>query len=46
MAVDVETLDEETQLIIAQLNKILIGGRNSDGISFKKVDMNTLSRTR
>ena len=46
VAVDVETLDEETQLIIAQLNKILIGGRNSDGISFKKVDMNTLSRTR
>ena len=30
----VETLDEETQLIIAQLNKILAGGRNTDGISF------------
>ena len=34
MAVNVETLDEETQLIIAQLNKILAGGRNTDGISF------------
>ena len=30
----VETLDEETQLIIAQLNKILAGGRNTDGIYF------------
>ena len=38
---NVETLDEETQLIIAQLNKILAGCR----ISFKKVDMNTLNRT-
>ena len=45
VAVNVETLDEETQLIIAQLNKILTGGRNIDGISFKKVDMNTLNRT-
>ena len=44
VAVNVET-DEETQLIIAQLNKILAGGRNTDGISFKKVDMNTLNRT-
>ena len=44
MAVNVETLDEETQLIIAQLNKILAGGRNTDGISFKKVDMNPLNR--
>ena len=34
VAVNVETLDEETQLIIAQVNKILIGGRNTDGISF------------
>ena len=34
VAVNVETLDEETQLIIAQLNKILTGGRNTDGISF------------
>ena len=42
---NVETLDEETQLITAQLNKILAGGRNADGISFKKVDMNTLNRT-
>ena len=41
---NVETLDEETKLIIAQLNKILAGGRNTDGISFKKVDMNILSR--
>ena len=34
MAVDVEILDEETQLIIAQLNKIVVGGRNADGVSF------------
>ena len=45
VAATVETLDEETQLIIAQLNKILAGGRNIDSISFKKVDMNTLNRT-
>ena len=45
VAANVETLDEETQLIIAQLNKILAGSRNTDGISFKKVDMNTLNRT-
>ena len=45
VAANVETLDEETQLILAQLNKILAGGRNTDGISFKKVDMNTLNRT-
>ena len=38
MAINVETLDEETQLIIAQLNKILAGGRNTDGIfSLKKL---------
>ena len=42
---NVETLDEVTKLTIAQLNKILAGGRNTDGISFKKVDMNTLNRT-
>ena len=46
VAVNDEALDEETQLIIAQLNKILAGGRNADGISFKKVDMNTLNRTK
>ena len=45
VAANVETLDEETQLIIAQLNKILADGRNTDGISFKKVDMSTLNRT-
>ena len=45
VALNVEILDEETQLIIAQLNKILTGRRNTDGISFKKVDMNTLNRT-
>ena len=44
MAANIETLHEETQLTIAQLNKILIGGRNTNGISFKKVDMNTLNR--
>ena len=37
--------DEETQLIIAQLNGILADSRNTDGIFFKKVDMNTLNRT-
>ena len=45
MAANGETLDEETQLIIAQLNKILASGRNADGISFRKVDTNTLNRT-
>ena len=45
MAANLETLVEETQLIIAQLNKILAGGRNTVGISFKKVDINTLNRT-
>ena len=45
VAANVETLDEETQFIIAQLNKILDAGRNTDGISFKKVGMNTLNRT-
>ena len=44
VAATVET-DEETQLIIAQLNELLAGGRNTDCISFKKVDMNTLNRT-
>ena len=42
---NVETSDEETRLIIAQLNETLAGGRNTDGISFKKNDMNTLKRT-
>ena len=45
VAANGETLDEEMQLIIAQLNKILAGGRNADGISFRKVDTNTLNRT-
>ena len=45
VAVNIETLDEETQIIIAQLNKTLAGDRNTDVISFKKVDMNTLNRT-
>ena len=44
MATNVETLDEETQLIIAQPNEILAGGRNTDGISFEKADMNTRNR--
>ena len=34
VAVNVESLDEETQLIVAQLNKFLTGGRNTDGIYF------------
>ena len=45
VAVNVETLDEETQIIIAQLNKILAGGRIIDGIFLKNVHMNTLNRT-
>ena len=45
VAANVETLDEETELTIAQLNEIMAGGRNTDGISFKKVDMNTLNGT-
>ena len=34
VAANVEKLDKKTQLIIAQLNKILAGGRNTDGIYF------------
>ena len=45
VVVNVETLDEKTQLIITQLNKILAGSRNNDGISLKKDDVNTLNRT-
>ena len=45
VAVNVEKLDEETQPIIAQLNKILVDGRDTAGILFKKFDMNTLNRT-
>ena len=45
MSFNVETLDEETKLIIAQLNKILTGVRNTYGISFKQFNMNTLNRT-
>ena len=45
LAANVELLDEEIQLIIAQLNKILSGDRNTDGISLREVDMNTLKRT-
>ena len=45
VAANVETLVEETQLFIAQLNEMLAGGRITDGISFKEVDMNTLNRT-
>ena len=45
VAVNIKTLDEQTQLIIAQLNKILAGSRNSDRIFLKNFDMNTLNRT-
>ena len=38
VAVNVETLDEETQIIIAQLNKVLAGGRIIDGSFLKKVE--------
>ena len=37
VAANVDTLDEETQIIIDELNKILAGGRNIDDISFKKL---------
>ena len=43
-SVNMENLDQETQLMIAQLNDIMIEGRNTTGISFKKVDMKTLNR--
>ena len=33
LTANVETLDEETELIIAHRNKILAGGRNTDDIS-------------
>ena len=36
---------KKTQLVIAQLNKILAAGRNTDSMPFKKVDMNTLNAT-
>ena len=45
MNANVETLDEEAQHVVAQLNEILVSGRKADGISFKKVDMNIMSRT-
>ena len=45
MAVNVETLDEETQIIIARLDQPLAGGRIIDGIFLKRVHMNTLNRT-
>ena len=45
VAVNVETLDEETQIIIAQRNQILAGGRIIDGIFLKRVHMNTPNRT-
>ena len=38
VAANVETLDAETQLIIAKMNKILAGGRNTDMVFlFKKL---------
>ena len=43
VAANVEILDEEKQLTIAQLNKILTGRGNTDGIPLKKVDMTTLN---
>ena len=39
-----EGFEEEEQVIITKLNKIVVEGRNTDGISFKKVDMKTLNR--
>jgi len=41
---NIETLDLETQLIIAQLNEILASERSTEGISFKKVDRNKLNK--
>lgn len=34
---NVDTVNVETQLSIAQLNEIMIEGRNVDGISFKRL---------
>ena len=45
VTVNLEILDEETQIIIAQLNQTLAGGRIIDGIFLKRVHMNTLNRT-
>jgi len=45
LSVNMETLDQETQVIIAQIDEIMIEGRNTVGISFKNVDMKTLNRT-
>ena len=36
---NVEALDEEAQLIIAQLQEIMIEGRDTSGTSFKIIDM-------
>ena len=45
VAANVGTLDEEIQLIIAQLNKIVAGGRSTGGNFFRKIDIYTLNRT-
>ena len=40
---NVESLDEEAQLIVAQLQQIMIEGRDTSGISFKNVDIKCLN---
>ena len=37
VATNVETLDEETQLSVSQLNETLAGGRSTDGSLLKKL---------
>ena len=37
VAPNVETLDEETQLSVSQLNETLAGGRSTDGSLLKKL---------
>ena len=44
LAVNMETMDEESQLIVAQLSDIIIEGRNTNGISFKNIDIKNLNR--
>ena len=45
VAANVEALDEETHHIIDKLNDIITSNRNTDGISFKKIDVKILKQT-
>ena len=45
VAANVEALDEEMHHIIDKLNDIITSNRNTDGISFKKIDVKILKQT-